>query len=95
MKTAGEVIFWMCVVAVGYAYAVYPALIFGLSRAFGRRLTPPDVCDSNLPTVALLIAAHSEEAVDRTKDRQRTGVRLSEGSTSDCHCVRRERRPHG
>jgi cellulose synthase/poly-beta-1,6-N-acetylglucosamine synthase-like glycosyltransferase len=63
MKIAAQIIFWICVVAVGYAYAVYPALIYGLSRVFGRRPTPPDVCDSNLPTVTLLIAAHNEEVV--------------------------------
>src|SRR5271155_3733331 len=63
MKIAAHVIFWMCVVAVGYAYAIYPAMIYGLSRVFGRRPTPPEVCDSDLPTVALLIAAHNEEAV--------------------------------
>src|SRR5580698_2674013 len=63
MRIAIEVIFWACVVAVGYAYAIYPALIYGLSRVFGSRPTPPVVCDANLPTVALLIAAHNEEAV--------------------------------
>jgi cellulose synthase/poly-beta-1,6-N-acetylglucosamine synthase-like glycosyltransferase len=63
MKIAIEIMFWVCVVAVGYAYAFYPALIYGLSRVFGSRPLPPVVCDANLPTVALLIAAHNEEAV--------------------------------
>jgi len=56
-------IFWVCVVAVGYAYAIYPALIYSLSRCFGRRPSPPPMDDSALPSVSLLIAAHNEEAV--------------------------------
>jgi len=63
MKIVAHLIFWLCVAAVGYAYAVYPALIFCLARWFGRRPAPPEVGDENLPTVALLIAAHNEEAV--------------------------------
>jgi cellulose synthase/poly-beta-1,6-N-acetylglucosamine synthase-like glycosyltransferase len=63
MTIALEIIFWICVAGVGYAYAVYPALIYCLSYWFGRRPTPPEVCDANLPTVALLIAAHNEETV--------------------------------
>lgn len=63
MKSAVQIIFWISVLAVSYACVVYPALIYCLSRCFGRCPSPPDVSDSDLPTVSLLIAAHNEEAV--------------------------------
>lgn len=55
--------FWVSVAAVGYAYAGYPALVYLLSRVFGRVPEPPELADADLPDVALLIAAHNEEAV--------------------------------
>jgi len=63
MKSASQIIFWTSVVAVAYAYAFYPGLIYCLSRLFGRQPAPPEVSDANLPTVALLIAVHNEESV--------------------------------
>jgi cellulose synthase/poly-beta-1,6-N-acetylglucosamine synthase-like glycosyltransferase len=48
--------------AVGYAYAVYPALIWVLSRLFGRKPVRPAAADDDLPFVSLVIAAHNEEA---------------------------------
>jgi cellulose synthase/poly-beta-1,6-N-acetylglucosamine synthase-like glycosyltransferase len=48
---------------VGYAYAVYPALIYCLSRCLGNRPSPPAINESDLPAVSLLIAVHNEEAV--------------------------------
>jgi cellulose synthase/poly-beta-1,6-N-acetylglucosamine synthase-like glycosyltransferase len=63
MTIAIQFVFWICVAAVAYTYAIYPALIFFFSRVFGRPPEPPQIDECNLPTVALLIAAHNEEAV--------------------------------
>jgi cellulose synthase/poly-beta-1,6-N-acetylglucosamine synthase-like glycosyltransferase len=48
---------------VVYAYALYPILVWALSRVFGRRSEPPVVPPERLPTMTVLIAAHNEEAV--------------------------------
>jgi cellulose synthase/poly-beta-1,6-N-acetylglucosamine synthase-like glycosyltransferase len=48
-------------VAVVYAYALYPLVIWALARLLGPKRRQAD--DSALPTVSLLIAAHNEEAV--------------------------------
>lgn len=62
--------FWTCSALVVYAYVGYPILVWSLSRLFGRAVDDAkvreqaDTGDSrNLPTVALLIAAHNEELV--------------------------------
>jgi cellulose synthase/poly-beta-1,6-N-acetylglucosamine synthase-like glycosyltransferase len=56
-------VFWGSVSAVVYAYAAYPALVYGLSRAVGEESIPPAIDRSRLPRVALLIAAHNERSV--------------------------------
>jgi cellulose synthase/poly-beta-1,6-N-acetylglucosamine synthase-like glycosyltransferase len=58
-----ELVFWLCLAAVAYAYAGYPLLIWLASRVFGRRPAPPVIDDADLPTVTLLIAAHNEAEV--------------------------------
>jgi cellulose synthase/poly-beta-1,6-N-acetylglucosamine synthase-like glycosyltransferase len=63
MTTALELAFWMCVASIVYAYALYPIIVWGLSRLFGRLPASPALADSELPSVSLLIAAHNEEQV--------------------------------
>src|SRR5438067_1735992 len=58
-----EAIFWASLAAVAYAYAVYPALIYCLSRCFGHEPSAQQIENADLPVVSLLIAAHNEEAV--------------------------------
>lgn len=55
--------FWCSAGGVGYTYLGYPVLIHTLSRLCGRSQSIPDVPDSGLPRVALLIAAHNEASV--------------------------------
>lgn len=55
-------LFWVCLSSVLFAYLVYPALIFVLSRIVGRAPARPTQADESLPTISLLIAAHNEEA---------------------------------
>jgi cellulose synthase/poly-beta-1,6-N-acetylglucosamine synthase-like glycosyltransferase len=53
------------VISVGivvFAYFGYPALIWLLSRVFGRTAQRPEVSDADLPTLSLLVAAYNEEA---------------------------------
>jgi len=54
---------WTCIVLVFYAYAGYPALIWALARAFGRRPEASLLGDRDLPRVSLLLAAYNEESV--------------------------------
>ena len=63
MQTSTEAIFWACLAAVGYAYVCYPAIILFLSRCFGHERAVNLICDADLPSVSLLIAAHNEQAV--------------------------------
>jgi cellulose synthase/poly-beta-1,6-N-acetylglucosamine synthase-like glycosyltransferase len=51
----------VCLGVVFFAYLGYPALVFALSRLFGRRPVPPAVEGADLPTISLLIAAYNEE----------------------------------
>ncbi len=46
-----------------YAYAIYPVLIWWLSRRFGRLPEAPAAKPDSLPKLTLLIAAYNEEAV--------------------------------
>src|SRR5262245_39560646 len=57
------VVLWTCLAAVVYTYLVYPLLVWGLSRLFGRQRQAPPAGDDDLPTLSLLIAAYNEEAV--------------------------------
>ncbi len=56
------VLFWLCAGVVVYSYALYPVVIWSLSRCFGRRARPPVTAGLYEPTVSLLIAAYNEEA---------------------------------
>ena len=56
-------IFWLCAALVFYAYALYPLVIWVISRLFGSSRKPPELSDDELPTVTLLVAAYNEETV--------------------------------
>ena len=61
--TGIAITFWLAVLAILYAYAGYPALLWLLSR-FKRRAGSGGVAhDRRLPSVSLLISAHNEEEV--------------------------------
>jgi cellulose synthase/poly-beta-1,6-N-acetylglucosamine synthase-like glycosyltransferase len=66
--------FWIASGLVVYAYAVYPAIIWGLARAFGRRPEPPEIADAELPHVSLVISAYNEAEV--LSDRLRNAVAM-------------------
>lgn len=63
MRQTAVTIFWICLAAVLYSYAIYAFLVFWLSRIFGRMTTRSPVDDTDLPTVAILIAAYNEEPI--------------------------------
>jgi cellulose synthase/poly-beta-1,6-N-acetylglucosamine synthase-like glycosyltransferase len=62
-QTVLVVALWVCFAAVAYAYAGYPAVVYALTRLFGRRRPAPLLRDEDLPGVSLLVAAFNEEAV--------------------------------
>ncbi|NWF65644.1 MAG: glycosyltransferase family 2 protein [Chloroflexi bacterium] len=57
------ILFWLCVLAVVYVYAGYPALVFLFSKMFNQAVNTGDVS----PLVTLIFAAHNEEKVIEKK----------------------------
>jgi cellulose synthase/poly-beta-1,6-N-acetylglucosamine synthase-like glycosyltransferase len=56
-------VFAICALTVLYAYAGYAALVWILSRLFGRKPLPPDAQTPFYPKVSLFIAAHNEQSM--------------------------------
>src|SRR5437870_130827 len=63
MRFCVETLFWPSIAAVGYAYAIYPLVIYLCSRLFGQSPSATAIAESHLPVISLLIAAHNEESV--------------------------------
>jgi cellulose synthase/poly-beta-1,6-N-acetylglucosamine synthase-like glycosyltransferase len=63
MLTALQTVFWISALLVGYTYVGYPLTIYALSRLFGRRSQPADICDEQTLSLSLLIAAYNEHSV--------------------------------
>jgi cellulose synthase/poly-beta-1,6-N-acetylglucosamine synthase-like glycosyltransferase len=55
------IVFWCGAALVLFTYAIYPLLIWSLSRTFGVQRKPSGASSEIAPTVSLLIAAHNEE----------------------------------
>jgi len=73
-QTPCQDLFWLCAGLVLYAYLGYPALIWLLSRLFGRGHTDPGRADHDLPSMSLLIVAYNEEAV--IEERMRNALAM-------------------
>lgn len=58
-----QAVLWLSLLAVAYAYAVYPILIFLLARIWGSKPRPPQTQPAAASSVSLLIAALNEEQV--------------------------------
>jgi exosortase len=91
VQSAFEILFFACAAGVLYTYALYPAILYPLSRLFGRSSVAPRLDDAALPSITLLIAAHDEQAViegrvrnalalDYPRDRMQIVI-ASDGST--------------
>jgi cellulose synthase/poly-beta-1,6-N-acetylglucosamine synthase-like glycosyltransferase len=68
--TALQIVFWASVGLIVYAHLGYPLLLVLVSRLFGRDERVPDpaaAADAPPPRVALIVAAHDEEAVIERK----------------------------
>jgi len=63
MTIVVELAFWVCVALIGYAYVLYPVIVWGLSHMFGRVPACDWPPEADLPAVSVLIAAHNEEKV--------------------------------
>lgn len=61
-----QVVFWLSVIGVVYAYALYPVVLSLLAELFGRTTAAP-MGNDQLPFISLLIAAHNEQAVIRER----------------------------
>jgi cellulose synthase/poly-beta-1,6-N-acetylglucosamine synthase-like glycosyltransferase len=71
-------LFWCCVGGVVYAYALYPVVIFLLSRVCGTHATPPHQ-GKTWPQVDLLIAAHNEADVVESRIRNALALDYPQG----------------
>ena len=90
----------LALAVVAYAYVGYPAVIWALSRLFGRAPVRPVVPDADLPRLSLLIAAYNEAG--HIEDRVRNALAMdypagmlevvvaSDGSTDDTADLVRE-----
>lgn len=58
-----EGLFWMSLLLVVYAYAMYPVVLWVCSRTCGEAMRPAPTSDTDLPAVTVLVAAHNEERV--------------------------------
>ncbi len=63
-----QAIFWTCALALVHSYVVYPALVRRLARRRARRAETPatfsaDDPEADWPYLAVVMAAHNEEAV--------------------------------
>lgn len=63
MSLAAQIVLWVSLYAVVYAYIVYPVLIFVCSRLLGSKPRARQLADDELPQVSLLIAALNEDSV--------------------------------
>jgi cellulose synthase/poly-beta-1,6-N-acetylglucosamine synthase-like glycosyltransferase len=61
-----QIIFWVCLGAVGYSYALYPVLLTLLAR---RGKASKYEMSAEVPLVSVLIAAHNEEQFIHEKVR--------------------------
>ena len=62
-----ELSFWIIFSIILYAYIGYPMILYFLSNYFPYDRNPAVVTSNNLPSVDMLIAAHNEERVIRSK----------------------------
>jgi hypothetical protein len=53
-----QLAFWLCLAAIAYPYAIYPALLVLLNRLRGRRMPAADA--AHLPTVTVILPVHNE-----------------------------------
>jgi len=56
-------VLWTCAALIVFGYAVYPILVWSLSRWLVRSVVPPAMEPTEWPSVSLLIAAYNEEDV--------------------------------
>ena len=77
--------------ALAWTHVAYPAFAALLARAAPAAGARSDDVE---PTVAVIIAAYNEEAVDRAPDREPARARLPGRQAADRRLVRRVHRPH-
>lgn len=53
-----EIFFWVCLAAIAYPYAIYPALLIAINRLAGRKAHAP--ADGYEPSVTVILPVHNE-----------------------------------
>ena len=98
-------VFWICGSLIVFAYALYPIVIWCLSRWFAADVVIPDHAEGELPLVSLLIVAHNEEdvieerirnalAIDYPSDRLEIVIAL-DGCTDGTSAIVQRYQSHG
>jgi cellulose synthase/poly-beta-1,6-N-acetylglucosamine synthase-like glycosyltransferase len=67
METAAIVVFWTCGALVVYSYVFYPLVLMAVASRRRALIVPDPARDVDLPLVSVLIAAHNEEPVIRSR----------------------------
>ena len=67
MHTIALLVFWTCAALVVYSYVIYPLLLMALASRSKPRVPLDPVREEDLPSVSVLIAAHNEESVIRSR----------------------------
>src|SRR6478736_3318536 len=62
-----EYLFWIVAFAAVYPYLIYPGLVWLFSRTLGIHGRPPAPDANDLPNVSMLIVAHNEERLIRSR----------------------------
>jgi biofilm PGA synthesis N-glycosyltransferase PgaC len=86
-----EALFWICLIAIAYPYAIYPAVLMGLNRLVAR--SEREIAGAHEPTVCVILPVHNEAgrieaklrnllALDYRRDRFRILV-VGDGCTDD------------
>ena len=94
MTTRVEIVFWSCVALIGYAYVVYPIVVWATvtrssdGRWHATRSRRRDRCH----VVSILIAAHNEEKVIADRIANALALDYPAGSPRNRDRVRRQQR---
>jgi len=74
MQTIAIVVFWACGALVVYSYVLYPLVLMALASRSKAHIAPDQLRDVDLPFVSVLIAAHNEETVIRSRIENLVGL---------------------
>ena len=74
MQTIAIGVFWACGALVVYSYVLYPLVLMALASRSKAHNAPDQLSDVDVPFVSVLIAAHNEESVIRSRIENLLGL---------------------